>query len=213
MRTFGEAVAQLRGAEAGGFSFSVEQAGLLLQEGVDRFASRSKWIKAELDLGTTIADQEQYELPSTVVELLGLTIEGVPYNAVDVQTIWQYKLVGLPQRIDGAYAERFNDDGKIKAIGLLPVPDADGLSIAGLAVVTPGQLADDDELPFPAEFRRGPLDYAKGIAYEELDENPEAGAYYIERADTVADELRRLAQSRTGSGPYQIPVASARGRR
>lgn len=212
MRTFGEAIDQLVGAEASGFDVARTQAARLLQQGVERFASRSEWIKSERDFGPTVAGQEEYELASEIVKVKGLAVAGTPYVAVDVLTIWQYKIHGLPRRVDGAYAERFNDDGKIRALGLLPIPDVDGMSIEGLAVLLPNQLEEADELPFPADYRRGPLEYAKGIAYEELDENPEAGAVYLERARGLADELRELSHSRTGSGPAQAPVATARRR-
>lgn len=210
MRTFGEAVAQLQGAEAGGFNFSPAQAALLLNEGVERFAARSEWIRAERNLGPTVAGQEEYSLDDEIVKVKGLEIAGVPYTAVDVLTVWQYKQFGLPPQMAGAYAERFNEDGKIRAIGLLPVPEEDGQPILSLAVLLPGELTAEDELPFPLEFRRGPLDYAKGIAYEDVDENPESGRFFIERANAKADELRELGNSRLGSGPYRIPVATVR---
>lgn len=212
MLTFADALAQLQGAEAGGFNFSATQAASLLNEGVKRFASRSEWIKAEVSLGPTVAGQEAYELPANVVKLRGLEVSGTAYVAVDLLTLWQYKQQGLPINVDGAYAERFSEDGKIKSFSIYPVPDTAGLAIAGLAVITPEDLSGNDPLPFPPEFRRGPLDYAKGIAYEDVDENPDSGTYFIKRADERADELRLDAQSRTGSGPYRIPVATARRR-
>lgn len=212
MKTFGDAIAQLQGAEAGGFDFSTVQAASLLNEGVKRFASRSEWIKAEVDLGFTVVDQEAYGLPENVVKLKGLSVSGVPYQAVDALTIWQYKVNGLPWRVDGVYAERYSEDGKIKSVSLLPIPDEASLAIGGLSVITPEDLEPADSLPFPPEYRRGPLDYAKGIAYEDVDENPESGTYFTDRANALADDLRLHAQSRTGSGPYMIPVATARRR-
>lgn len=213
MRTFGDAVAQLRGAEAAGFSFSLEQARRLLQEGVDRFASESEWIKAELALATSVAGQEEYELPAHVVRVLGLTVDGSVYSAVDVQTIWQYKSSGLPQQLDGVFSERYNEDGKLKTVGLLPIPEVDGQSIAGLAAITPGDLEDEDELPFPTEYRRGPLNFAKGIAYGDVDENAQAADYWLGLAQAEADGLKTYGRRRMGSGPYRIPVATARARR
>lgn len=210
MRTLGEAVDQLVGAEAGGFDVSRQRAASLLNEGVERFASRSEWLRGEVVLGPTVVGQEQYQLPTNVVRVKGLIVAGVPYSATDVQSVWQYKVTGLPRRVDGVYAERYNEDGGIRTIGLLPVPEEGGIDMQALAVLLPGDLKEEDELPFPVDYRRGPLDYATGIAYETLDENPEAGAVYLERGATLADELRRLANSRLGSGPYQIPVATAR---
>lgn len=210
MRTIADAIAQLQGAEAGGFDFSAAQAASLLNEGVKRFAARSEWLKAELELGPTVANQEGYETPENVVKLIGLQVGSITYTATDLRTLWQYKQQGLPARIEGVYAERFNSDGKIKSFSLLPIPEADGVAVSALAVITPEDLTGDDPLPFPEEYNRGPLEYAKGIAYEDVDENPESGTYFIRRADERADDLRLEAQSRTGRGPYRIPVASAR---
>ncbi len=210
MRTFSDALAQLQGAEAGGFDFSAGQAASLLNEGVKRFAARSEWIKAELELGPTVASQEGYATPENVVKLIGLQVGSITYTATDLRTLWQYKQQGLPVRIEGVFAERFNADGKIKSFSLLPVPDTDGVTIAALAVITPEDLSGEDPLPFPEEYNRGALEYAKAIAYEDVDENPESGTYFMRRADERADELRLEAQSRTGRGPYRIPVASAR---
>jgi hypothetical protein len=177
---------------------------------VKRFAARSEWIKAEINLGPTVVDQELYATPENVVKLIGLRVNGVVYTATDARALWDYKQQGLPSRIDGVYAERFNEDGKIKSFSLLPIPDTADLAIEGLAVITPADLSGDDQLPFPEEYNRGLLEYAKGIAYEDVDENPESGSYFIQRADARADDLRLEAQSRTGRGPYRIPVATAR---
>lgn len=212
MDTFGDALTQFKSAEAAGFNLSDTQAASLLNEGVKRFASRSEWIRAELDLGTTVAEQEAYELPANVVKLKGLQVGEVAYVATDLLTLWQYKQQGLPRRVDGAYAERYSDDGKIRSFSIYPLPEEDGLALGGLAVLTPEDLEKADPMPFPPEFRRGPLDWSKGIAYEDIDENPESGTYFIERAENLAEQLRIHANSRTGSGPYQIPVASARRR-
>lgn len=212
METFQDAVTQLQSAEAGGFDFGAAQAAALLNEGVRRFAAASEWIKAELDLGATIAAQESYALPDRVVKLKGLAIAGAPYARTDVLGLWNLKQAGrVPGGAAGVYTERFSDDGKIKSFSLWPIPDASDLAIAGLAVITPDDLSGEDQLPFPPEYNRGPLDFAKGIAYEDLDENPQSGTYFRERAEQLAERLRLEGNSRSGSGPFQIPVMGHRG--
>lgn len=214
METFQEAVTQLQSAEAGGFDVSPAQAAALLNEGVRRFAARSEWIKAEVNLGPTVADQEGYDLPGHVVKLRGLSVAGFPYARTDVLALWNFKQSGrLPRDTSGVFAERFDDTGKIKTFSLFPVPSEGGLAISGLAVITPAtDLSAADPLPFPPEYNRGVVDYAKGIAYEDLDENPQSGTYFISRADARADELRLEANSRSGAGPIRIPVAGLRRR-
>lgn len=214
METFQEALTQLRSAEAGGFDFGDVQAAALLNEGVRRFAAKSEWIKAELDLGPTVAEQEAYPLPDHVVKLRGVAVSGAPYARTDALALWNYKnRAVLPRDIAGLFAERFSDDGKIKSFSLYPIPSEAALTISGFAVITPSEeLAGEDKLPFPTEYNRGVLDFAKGVAYEDLDENPQSGTYFAERAGALAEQLRLEANSRTGAGPFRIPVAGLRRR-
>jgi len=211
MRTFDDAVAQLQGAEAGGFDFSATQAATLLNEGLKRLASRSEWIRTELDLGPTVAAQELYSIPDNVVHVRGLAVGGVPYLLKDVTIVWDVKngtrSLHLTGGVGGIYAERFDETGIAKQIGLWPIPEADELPIVGLASIEPDDLKGEDQIPFPPEFRRAALDYAKGIAYEDVDENPTSGNYFMGRAETRAEELRQLANRRVSEGPLKIPVA------
>jgi hypothetical protein len=210
VETLADAIAQFQGAEAGGFDLSEEQTVSLLNEGVKRFASVSEWIRAELELGPTIASQEEYNLPGNVVKLLRVAVAGYPFERHDLQTLWDLKLgrLGLARPNEGGvFAERFGEDGIEKKFSLwLPPTDA-GQPITGLAAITPDDLKPADVLPFPPEYRRGPLDFAKGIAYEEIDENPQSGSYFLDRANARALELRGLTNSRTGAGPVKARVA------
>lgn len=213
MRTFADAEAQLRGAEAGGFAVSQAQAASLLNEGVRRLAAASEWIKAELDLGPTIDGQEQYVLPNNVVKLRGIAVAGQRYARTELLTLWEWKVQGyLPADAVGAYAERFSEDGKVKTFSLLPIPDG-ALPISGLAAITPADdLSGDDVLPFPEEYNRAVLNFAKGIAYEDLDENPQSATYFIERLEKEGAELKLKGYARTGAGPTRLPVAGLRRR-
>lgn len=214
MKTLADAVAQLRGPEAGGFDFSDTQAALLLNEGAKRLAAQSEWIRAELELGPTVAEQEEYVLPDKVVRLLRVAVAGYPYERSDLQTLWDLRLGRLRLAAGGAeggvFAERFGVDGKTKLFSLWLPPTESGLAVTGLAAITPDDLELTDELPFPEEFRRAVLDYAKGIAYEDTDENPQSGNYFLSRAEAEAVKLRNLANSRTGAGPHKARVAGHR---
>ncbi len=223
MEVFQEAIAQFQGAEAGGFNFSLTQTASLLNEGMKRFAARSEWLKSEKALGSTVNGQEIYgTLDDRLVRLKALTVEDIPYSAKDLITLWRLKTaqleLQLPYGIGGIFVERFSDDGypllNERRFSLWPIPTVDGLPILGLAIMTPPNYDPTIDamrpLPFPVEYNRGILDYAKGIAYEDVDENSQSGTYYMTRGDAKADELRLRSQSHIGKGPYKIPVTGHR---
>lgn len=210
METLADAIAQLEGPEASGFKFTGPQATLLLNEGVKRLAADSEWIRAEISLGPTVAEQELYELPGKVVRLREVDVAGYPYQREDYEILRNLKLGRLhltrPNE-GGVFAERFGEDGISKLFSLWLPPTDGELPIIGYASITPEDLKESDTLPFPVQFRRTVLDYAKGIAYEDVDENPKSGNYFLERAQAEAVKLGRLANSRTGKGPHKARVA------
>lgn len=211
--TLADAVVQLRGPEAGGFDFSENQAVSLLQEGVGRLAAASQWVRAELQLGPTVAGQEAYELPDKVVKLKNVYVGGMPFTEVSFDDVFGLKngrlqLVGAGSE-GGVFTERFSEDGLSKFFSLWPVPE-DALEVLGLAAIIPDPPGLNDPLPFPVDMNRVVLDYAKGIAYEDVDENQNAGNHFLERAGQKAQQLLERGNARAGRGPYKIPVAGHR---
>jgi len=206
---FSEEVAQLRGAEAAGFDLSEAQAAKLLNQGIDRLAARSEWIKVEAEYGPTVAEQERYEIPANTVRVLSVQIGESPYVPVSVKDLWELKAGRKEAPAEGGvFAERFSEDGATKTLGFYPVPEEAEEAIEALAAITPAKdLSGEDPLPFPDQNCRGARDFAIALAYEQLDENIEQARFYEERGEAEAERLRRLANSRVGSGPLKIPVA------
>ncbi len=215
MDTFDDAVAQLTGAQAGGFAFRPEQSTSLINEGIKRLAESSEWIRAELEIGTTLVGEDLYDLPDNIVRMQEVLINGLRYLLVNRDDILgleagRLQVVEYPD-VGGVFCERFSSDGQ-KRISIYPPPEEAGLPIIAEAAIYPDKtLGGADPLPFPPRFRRAIVDYAKGIAYEDMDENPQAGAGYLARADQRGEELRLLGKSRAQSNaPYKIPVAGHR---
>lgn len=179
-----------------------------------RLASLSEWIRAELELGPTVVGQEEYATPASVVRVRELAVGGVPYGWTDPVTLWEIKMGKRTVVSDwggGVFADRFSPDGKTAYTALFPVPTA-VVPITALAAIEPADLAGKDKLPFPAEFRRAIPNFAKAIGYETIDENVQSAAGLMQQATATALELRDKARSRSGSGPWRIPVASLRRR-
>lgn len=208
---FEDEVAQLRGAEAAGFDLSEAQAAKLLNQGIDRLAARSEWIKVEAEYGPTEAEVERYEIPGNTVRVLSVQIGESPYVPVSIKDLWEVKAGRKEAPAEGGlFAERFSEDGATKTLGFYPIPEA-GQAIEALAAITPKEeLSGKDPLPFPDQSCRAARDFAIGLAYEQLDENIEQARFYEERGEAEAERLRRMANSRVGSGPLKIPVAGRR---
>lgn len=209
MTTFAEGLAQLTGAQGAGFDLGEVQASRLLNEGIRRFASRSKAIKAVVDLGATVADQGTYTLPAHVVELERLQVGDSPlYARTSAGKYWDLLAgyLAVPDGLTGMYAPYFNEDGTTKQISIFPTPTA-AAAIVGLASITPAaDLSGTDPIPFPEEDWRGALHAATALAYETIEENVEQATYFWERFDAAAEELRRKVNSRVGGGVTRFPV-------
>jgi hypothetical protein len=213
MELFSDAVRQFTSAEAGGFDLGEEQVASLLNEGAKRLASRSKWIKGLVEIGPSVAGQPIYELPPKVVQVEQLYVGEAPWTELDMLTLRE---VALGRRMlrsrwgDGIYAEEASEDGLTKILRLFPTPEADGVLLQAWGAITPGELSGEMLLPFPAEFNRAIVDFAKAIGYEDIDENPQSGTYFLERANGRADELGERAKAKMRTNPRQARLASLR---
>lgn len=215
METVADVVAQLQGAQGAGFDVGVPQLEIVVQQAVKRFAADSQWIKAELELGPTVADQANYPLPDTVIKLLDVIVgENTPYTRRDIRTLWDLRSgrSELVSQEGGIFAERFSADGKSKSFDIFPTPEVAGTIVQGLASVVPADLKAGETIPFPEQYRGAVQDFATAALYEMTDENVTQARYYEERAIAAASALFALGNSRTGSGPWKIPVAGHRRR-
>lgn len=217
METLGDVVEQLTNAQAAGFDVKEAQAIKLAQEAVKRFAAKSHWIKAELQLGLTVVGAYNFVIPPKVIQMRKVTVgDNQPYTRKGIEELWDLR-AGRSELVNtgaspGVFAERFSEDGITKSIDIFPTPEEAGQPVTGLASVLPDNLELTDELPFPADKRGAVLDLATAFAYERTDENPGQATYYEKRALAEAEALFLLSNARTGSGPFKIPVAGHRRR-
>lgn len=216
MKTVADVVTQLTSAQGAGFDVGTPQATIAVQQAIKRVAAGSQWIKGQVELGPTVVGQARYVLPGNVIKLLDLTVgEDTPYTRRDLRILWALhsgrdELVGNGSE-GGIFAEEFSADGKTKYVAIFPLPE-EATVLQGLASLVPADLLAGDELPFPEQHRGAVQDYATAYLYETVDENVNQAAYYEKRAQAVTESLFLLGNSRTGSGPYKIPVAGHRRR-
>ncbi len=213
METLADVVAELTGPEAAGFDVSSVRAETIAQRAVKSLAAASHWIKAELELGPTVAGSANYSLPEKIVRLFDMAIENSPYGRRDIAVLWDLRSgrSQLGGEEGGVFAERFSADGKSKSFDIYPTPES-ALPVLGLASIVPDDLAAGDTLPFPEQYRGALLDFARVELYEQTEENKALAESYEKRALSRAEGLYLLANARTGRGPWKIPVAGHRRR-
>lgn len=215
MDTIADVVEEITSAKGAGFDVGDVKAERVAQRAVKRLAAASHWIKAELELGPTAAGQPNYLLPDKVVRLFALAVgANTPYGRRDIRVLWDVR-AGREELVGeegGIFAERFDASGTVKSFDIFPTPEEGGLAILGLASIVPADLLPGQILPFPEQHRGAILDFARAELYEQTDENKAMSESYERRALSTGEGLFLLANARTGSGPWRIPVAGHRRR-
>lgn len=213
MLTFAELVDQLRSPAGAGFDVPKDQAEEVLNRVLKRFASLSKWITEEVELGPTVAGQDIYEVDENIIEIHELYVDGADTQRVSSRDIMRLN-AGVSWLRNGppwtVFTDRETAEG-VKELQIYPVPMADGASLLGFcSVLTPDLLAptvnNNFNPPFPDDMEDALLDGARAILYRDLDENPEMGDYYQAKFEAQGEVLRRRGNKRVGSGAFQIKV-------
>lgn len=206
---FEDAKSQLRGAEAAGFDVSDGQAGKLVNRGLRRLASLSRWVRELRELDTTDVGVAEYAVPDDILSIVALTVGGGrEYLAVNLRQIWSLQQGSLSLRgAPGAFSDEYGaDPATSHKLALYPAPTAAGLAIVAYCAVVPGDYEDGDNLPFPPDMDETIIDAARAMAYEDVDENPDMADYFHKKVNDEAERLRRRANSRVGSNVTQIQV-------
>jgi hypothetical protein len=187
-----------------------------VQTRYDQALSASEWRKVALELGPTVAGQAAYALPSRVIALKRLRVNGSrPWLQLSGEQLWEVQagngyLSGAP----GAYALVFESDAD-QDVALWPVPEQAGLSIDTLAVVTDSTPLIDassgaGSTPgLPDDLHRPLL--VKGAIAEGLttvEKRADLAAPFDAEFAEAAKALKRRAKSRLNSGPWQAAVGN-----
>jgi hypothetical protein len=207
---FEEAKSQLTGAESAGFDLSDAQAGKLVNRGLRRLASLSKWVRELRQIALTVANQAEYAVADDILEIRALTVGGsAEYVSASLSEIWalQQGSKWLSGDAVGAFSDYYGTDPATShKLALYPAPTAANLAIVGYCAVIPADYANGAQLPFPSDMDETIIDAARAMAYEDVDENPEMAGYYHSKVNDEAERLRRRANDRVGSNVTRIKV-------
>lgn len=206
MATAGDLVGQARNEV--GFDASEAQVLVWLNDRHGRMISESLWLRKSLEVDTTTADQAFYVTPTSIVELLELTVNGLGYTKARRQDMIAGRLGRLSLSGTGGVFIPDADMTGAAGVTLYPTPGEDGLSIVAFAAVRPDDLELADSPLVPPEFFSALVDgvVATGMA---RDAGQIAAADRFEaRFDAAVEKLRRLGKRQLrGGGPRQIRVA------
>lgn len=175
---------------------------------IGEMAAESEWIKAQPELGPTVAGQAAYTLPDNVVRVHKLRVDGLRYEATGTGDEWDLES-GRAQRTDttiGMFAESFSADGLTKQITLYPAPSEAGQEIEALAVLRPSAITGTTYPPFPDEFHLSLVYGTKAHFLALSEENVGTAGALRQEFEAAKSKLRRLSMVRTRSGPIRIEV-------
>lgn len=207
---FEDAKSQLTGAESAGFDIGDTQAGTLVNRGLRRLASLSRWIREVRQIALTVQGQSEYPITDDILDIYALRVDSGPeYLAASLREIWnlQNGTQWLSQGAVGAFSDDYGSDpASSHKLAIFPVPSQAGLSISGYCSVIPDDYEDGDDLPFPPDMDETIIDAARAYAYEDVDENPDMASYFRQKVEDGAERLRRRANDRVGSNVTQIKI-------
>lgn len=164
-----------------------------------------------ISLGTTVADQGEYDVTDTHVDFHSVLVNGVPYvqatprdiEEIDggVSSIIQY---GSPTR--GVFAAYPNATGDLK-LSIRPTPDTAGYAITGRVILTISVSNwSTENPPWPTDFDQVCIHGAVALGLGEQDERLESAAYHRDRFEKGIARLRARKSGRVGKGAIKLPA-------
>lgn len=204
--TLAQMITQLNGLA--GLDLSDAEATDLLNEGYRELCARSKWLRANSVSLVTVANQEDYTLPTDLYSIREVFVDGVPWEPADDATIAHIRASNLNYYSPtGSYLYWLEADSTgTDHLTLYPTPTESGNTITLIYVRRPTALTTSTEPLTPREFDRFIIFYAQAIAYASLEDDKALYDSYMADFDRGVEQLRRLRNARAGTKPRQMLV-------
>lgn len=174
--------------------------------------AESRWMMAVETLAVTVAGTAAYDLPDTVVDVLGLALADSSGNPGDWQPCTLEDLWGLQRGTlclsgsGGVFAQTAKADGT-KQVQLFPVPTTSGAVITAQVALVPADLVNGVTPAIPVDLHGRLIDAAIALALLRLEKRPDLAQPLDARKQEIKDNLVRRRNSRMGSGGTRIRVA------
>ena len=171
---------------------------------------RSRCYRKTVDIGPTVAAQQDYSISTDVVEIYQVTVGGIPYGKGRHVELAQgargFLLLDDPS--GGLLAAEEATDGSPQ-IALYPIPGTSGVSVLMRAAWRPPDLStsDDTTLKIPADFYDALVAGAIATGMRRIEQRADLAAPFESEYSDACEELRRQVNRQyRGTGPAQIRV-------
>lgn len=168
---------------------------------------RAEVFIADVSLGSTVVDQSDYTLATTVAAVKSITVDGVPWRDTGLRQVdglvsgGQWELWSWSG--EGVYAYEQDQDGH--RLRLYPTPDEAGLAIVARVVQRPADLTLTDTPNIPEEFFRSLREGVAATFFAEDSEQLAVADRNEARFDAACLELKQMTlRARRSSGPAQM---------
>ena len=169
--------------------------------------ARAKWRVMDITIGTTVADQAQYYLDPSVVDLRSVRVGGVPYDPISPRDLDELKMGWATKSGPGGlFTQAFGRDFDAEFIELWPAPVESGVLISGLAAWQPAPVPDSSELPIPADLHHYVLEGAIADGLARSDERLQEADRFEARFEQGVQLLSQRRNARHTAGPSRIRV-------
>ncbi|WCB94493.1 hypothetical protein DSM104299_03230 [Baekduia alba] len=173
--------------------------------------AESKWMMAVETLAVTVAGTAAYDLPDTVVDVLGLALadsSGNPgdWQPVGLEDLWALQRGDLGLRGSGGVFAQTAKADSTKQIQLFPAPTTSGALITAMVALVPADLVNGVTPAVPADVHGRLIDAAIALALLRIEKRPDLAQPLDARKQEIKDILVRRRNSRAGSGSTRIRV-------
>lgn len=159
--------------------------------------------------GGTVANQRDYALPTDIVEVLEVNVNGLPYGQA-THTDLSYGAQGwvVLSGVGGVVASEESTTGGPE-IALYPTPTTAGLVILVRGVFRPGTLTvgDDTTIIVPDEYQDAMISGAIATGLKRQEYRPDLAQGFEQEFEAACEEYRRRVSRRyRGAGPATIRI-------
>lgn len=189
---FSELISEVRNAAGIDVDDAQNRIGRWINLAIRELATRSRWLKAAVEIGPSVAEQGPYTLPASVYEVEDLRVGDRHYIRVGTEQLQNAKAGLLAVRgAGGVFAPQFTSSG-LRQIELYPAPTTGGSNIVATAVVYPNELTGSDELvQIPEEHHMAIVHKAIATGLSLADEHNDAAEYHESKFNAAIEALRR----------------------